>query len=45
MFFSAPAVIILIGTVLAGMGALWAANNQKQFELELKAKQVISVPQ
>ncbi|MGZ5056259.1 MAG: hypothetical protein ACXWAT_15145 [Methylobacter sp.] len=39
MVFSAPAIVILIGTVLASIGALWTSYKQDQFESDLKDKQ------
>lgn len=39
MFFSAPAVIIFIGVLLAAIGAFWASHKQNEFEDNLKETQ------
>lgn len=39
MHVSAPAIVILIGTVLAAIGALWTSYKQDQFKADLQEKQ------
>lgn len=39
MAISAPAIMILFGTVLAAVGALWTSHKQGQFEADLQEKQ------
>ena len=40
MFFTAPAILILIGTLFAASGAFWTSHKQNQFENELNQNQI-----